>query len=220
MELRNYDLQLEGASPLIMHWDNLNWADQMSEERTRIKETDKKAFKAGDDRCPAHTWKGCVYHDSEHVAMPNDNLRSCLMKAGARITLDGKKTYKELTQCGMIFEEEYLQFLSNGKPLPWKAVDKIHGPFIDHVRDAETLGFKLFVKRAAVGQAKHVRVRPRFDKWTVRGTLTLIDDQWTEEVLQKLFDIAGRYIGLCDWRPGSKSSPGPYGRFLATLKAA
>jgi hypothetical protein len=217
---KKFGFYLKGLSPLIMHWDNIDWADQMEVERTAIKENDKKQFKAGDDRCPPHTWKGYTYNDGEHIAVPNDCLRSCLLKASARVTLSGKKTYKELSQCGVLFDDLFVKFLNNGEQIPWQPVDKIAGVFAAQSQAVRDLGFALFVKRAAVDRKKHVRVRARFDAWSVEGSLTIIDEQIKDETLRRIWEIAGLYIGLCDWRPGSPKSPGPYGRFAATLKAA
>ena len=97
-------------------------------------------------------------------------------------------------------------------------VHKIEGSFADHVVAVAKLGFSLFVKRAAVGASKHVRVRPRFDTWSTTGIITTVLDGLDEAVLQELWDIVGPYIGLCDWRPGSKKSPGPFGRCKAVIQ--
>lgn len=217
---QRYGFVLEGLSPMLMHWDNIEWSDQIDHERTRIKETDKKNFKAGDDRCPPYTWKGYTYNDGKHICLPNDNLRTGLMKAGARITLSGKKSYKELTQCAILFDDMFVTFKSNGQQIPWTAIEAISNkaPFSEHAAACVALGFKLLVKRAAVGQAKHVRVRPMFETWSVEGSFTVIDEQVTDDVIQQLWRIFGTYIGLCDWRPGSPKSPGPYGRLKATVE--
>ncbi len=83
---------------------------------------------------------------------------------------------------------------------------------------AENLGFKLFVKRATVGASKHLRVRPRFETWSVKGVFYVRLKELTFDVCQELFSLAGRFAGLCDWCPAAPRSPGPYGMFSATLK--
>ena len=45
----------------------------------------------------------------------------------------------------------------------------------------------------------------------------MIDDQITTDVLRSILEYAGRYKGLGDWRPSSKT-PGPYGTFTAEIK--
>lgn len=216
--IQQYRFRLVGQSPLLMHWDNIEWADQMEAIRTRIKETDKTNFKAGDDRCPPETWKGYTYNDGKHLVIPNDNLRACMLKASARVTLSGKKTYKELSQCGLLFDELFIPFFDHGKQIEWAAIDAIAGSFRDHTVAVEKLGFRLLVKRAKVGTAKHVRVRALFTEWSAAGTFTVINAQLTEDVVAKIWAIAGVYIGMCDWRPGSPASPGPYGRFVTELE--
>jgi len=220
MDLRKYEFQCKGDSSLLMHADNIEWSDAIAKERSAIKESDKKAFAAGDDRCPTHTWKGYVYTDlgESQVVMPTDNLRSCLMRAAAQVELKGKKTYKELSQGAIIFDDEFAAMLVAGKPLPFKSIKDIHGSFAEQAEAVRALGFRLFVKRAVIGQAKHVRVRPRFDDWSVSGTFTVIDDQVSTEIIKKIWGIAGMYKGIGDWRPGARQSPGPYGRFTTTIK--
>ena len=217
---KKYNFRLEGATPLILHWDNLGWADQIDKERTAIKESKVGTFKAGDDRCPPHTWQGYVYNDGKHMTLPSDNLGACILKAGARIILDKQKTYKELTQCGMLFDAMDMPILIGGAPVSWTAIESIRGVFAEHVAAVQSLGFGLLVKRAKVGQSKHVRVRPRLDEWAIEGSLTVVKEEVTHNILTRLFELAGLYIGLCDWRPGSPKSPGPYGQFTAKITPA
>jgi hypothetical protein len=63
---------------------------------------------------------------------------------------------------------------------------------------------------------KHIRVRPKFRNWALMFTITVWDEQITADVLKNIFQYAGAYKGLCDWRPGGKT-PGSYGMF--TLKS-
>jgi len=212
-----YGFRLTGLTPLLMHWDNLEWADTLEAQRTTIKEKKRENFKAGDDRCPPHTWKGCVYNDGKLVCVPTDNIRAAAMKAGARIMLDKKKTFKELSQSGLLFMDIFVPLLVNGKPLPIEKIVGIDGTFREQCEAAKKLGFELFAKRAAVGQSKHVRVRPQFASWALEGSVTVIDDRISEDSLRRIFEIIGTQIGLGDWRPGSPKSPGPYGRAKAEV---
>ena len=215
---RTFNLTLTGIGPLIMHWDNIEWADQIDEARSKIKKDDKPNFKAGDDRCPPDTWKGCVYNDGTHVAVPTDNLRSCLLKAGAKVEFKGKETYKRYTQTSILFLEPFAAFENGRGPIAIAAIEKISGTYAEQARAARQLGFRLLAKRARVGQSKHLRVRPVFDKWTVRGQFILTEDWFPAKKLREIWTIGGLREGLCDWRPGSKESPGPHGRFSVELE--
>ena len=65
-------------------------------------------------------------------------------------------------------------------------------PFSDHLAFAAKCGFKLDVRRARVGAAKHVRVRPRFEGWSVSGTIRIITPDISRDNLSQLLEIAGR----------------------------
>ena len=55
-------------------------------------------------------------------------------------------------------------------------------------------------------------------QWSVNGTITAFDDTITTVVLSNILTAAGRYAGLCDWRPSSPKSPGPWGTFTSVIK--
>lgn len=221
MATRTYQVTLKGKTPLLMHWDNIEWADQMDEWKDSAE--NKKGSKAGDDRSPAWRWLGCVYHDENQIVMPSDNISRCVMEGGAMVPVPGGKngkTFKSQSQSGMMTGEPSWPFLVGGKAIDVKPILALRkqNTFALHKKAVGELGFQLFVKRAKVGASKHVRVRPRFDEWSTTGTIVVWDDQITESVLAEILDYAGRYKGLGDWRPGGRT-PGPHGMFSATVKA-
>jgi len=130
----------------------------------------------------------------------------------------GKRTAKEIAVSGVFFTDEHLTFTTSGKQLPYDAIRTFldQPEFAHHAAAVQKLGFKLDVRRAVVGTAKHVRVRPRFETWTVSGTLEVTADEITHDLLVSIFEQAGR-VGLGDWRPGAKT-PGVYGMFSTNLK--
>lgn len=216
-----YEFTLTGKSALLMHYDDVEFADEVGAWRHNANNKKKKGEQSGDDRRPAWTWVGYCYHDGTNLAMPSANLTACLKKAGARVPLSGNKTFKEIAVSGVLFPDEFLAFANDGKPVPAAPILALLtvADFKTHAATAQRLGFRLFVKRASVGAAKHVRVRPRFEAWSVRGTLEVTDDRLTAEALDSIFAEAGK-VGLGDWRPGSPKSPGPFGMFRHTLKPA
>lgn len=227
---RVYAFTLTGITPLLMHADDVEQADRLDEWRKAPE--NKGVSKAGDDRSPPWTWKTYCYQDGQYLAIPSDNLMAALRYAGSQLILKKQKTFKSATQCGLVIRELFCPILlpvykdptdpeseiTDWKPVKAADVDAIEGPFSQHAKTAQELGFKLFVKRAPVGASKHVRVRPRFEKWMVKGTVEVAMQEFTEEVLTKLWAIAGNYAGLCDWRPASPKSPGPFGRFTVELR--
>ena len=215
-----YSVTLTGSTPLLMHYDNIEWADFMEEWKNNP--DNKKDSRAGDDRTPAWRWLGSVYHDGRVVGMPNENLMRCIMEGGAMVPVPGGrsgKTYKSQTQSGMMCVETIWPLFLNGEMVPWDDLFALKNEksFKAHRESAELLGFNLNIKRAKIGTSKHIRVRPEFPVgWVLRGTLAVWDEQITADALARILAFAGQYKGLGDWRPGGKT-PGPYGTFQAEV---
>ena len=220
--MRKYEVNITGSTPLLMHWDNIDWADKMAEWKDDP--SNKKSSKAGDDRSPAWRWIGSLYHDGEHVGMPSDNLMRCIMEGGAMVPVPGGKngkTFKAQSQSGMMVDQPYWTLTTQGKPILMSDVTSLLqcSDFAVHKTTCAALGFGLHVKRAKIGASKHVRVRPVFYHWQLSGTVSVWDDAISDRVLTDILSYAGQYKGLGDWRPGGKT-PGSFGMFSATVKAA
>lgn len=221
-----YEFILSGLTPMLMHADDVPQQDEL--DKWRKDPANKNLSKAGDDRSPAWTWKTYCYagemDDGErYLGIPADNIMAALRTAGAQIILKRSKTFKSVTQSGIVVGEFFCPLYvgqEDGglKLIKASDIDAIGGTFSEHVHACRKLGFDLYVKRAPIGKAKHVRVRPRFNKWEVRGSVQVVAKEITETILLQLFEIAGNYCGLCDWRPASPQSPGPFGKFQARLK--
>lgn len=220
-----YRITLTGGSPLLMHHDNIEWADTM---KVWGKDpANKKDSIAGDDRSPAFRWIGALYVGTPpdtkevQVVMPSDNLMTMLREGGKQCPT-GKKggSFKARTQSGILIESLCWAFEVNGERIPYAPIKAAMSKknFEDHEKLVAELGFKLLVKRAQVGTAKHVRVRPMFKDWVVRGELLVVDDMITKDVLVNILTFAGAYSGLCDWRPGAPRSPGQFGRFTPEIE--
>lgn len=222
--MKTYNVTITGKTPMIHHWDNIEWSDEM--KAWEADPANKKTSVKGDDRSPAHRWLGGLYHDGTVVAVPQDNIMRCLMEGGAMVPVPGGKngkTFKAQTQSGMLVGEPFWPMLVPGPSAPRQIpVAPIlalkHEPdFLIHKDTAKKFGFELFVKRAKLPQgAKHVRVRPRFSEWSISGTIIVWDDQITKSVLADILKYTGLYKGLGDWRPGGKT-PGPHGMFTGTI---
>lgn len=208
--------ELTGEMPLLMHWDNIEGSDELKAWRQAPENRNQST--PGDDRSPPWTWHTYCYTDGEHVVMPQDNIMSALMSGGAQVILKKQKTFKELSQSAVLIATEHCEFtFGQGKQLSVAQLAAMRdASFAKQADEVRRLGFRLFVKRAKIGNAKHVRVRPRFDSWQVRGELTVTSSDLPFETLETIFGYAGR-AGLCDWRPSSPKRPGPYGMFTAKL---
>lgn len=209
---------IESATPLLMHHDNIEWADAMKEWQKDPANKGKSV--AGDDRTPGFTWLGYLYHDGENVAWPADNLLPALCKSAASIKFKGQQTFKTLVPSGLHLVGDYLKFLVlNDKTKQWEQIPiepilrlNEENKFGVHVETVRKMGgFDLYVKRVAVNGSKHVRVRPIFRQWRIVGEMTITDPEiFTTQVITNIFDGL-KSIGFGDWRPTSPSKPGRYG---------
>jgi hypothetical protein len=214
-----YRVTITGAMDLLMHADNIEWRDAM--EAWNKDPENRKVSKAGDDRTPAWRWLGALYHDGHFVGIPSDNLMTAIREAGAKVpTGKGQATFKKASQSGILVNEVLWPLMIGGKPLAFESIEPLReeSDFAVHAETAKKLGFELFVKSVRIGQAKHIRVRPRFHDWSASGTISVLDEAITPQILEKIWNIAGQYCGLCDWRPSASKAPGPWGTFTVTLK--
>lgn len=219
--MRDFHIQLIGNSPLLMHHDDVSWADTMEEWKNNPE--NKKRSKAGDDRSPAFRWVGYCYHDGERLVMPVDNVMATAREGGALVPVPGGrsgKTFKAQSQSGIVPADPFWPILVGGKEIPWAPISALiqEPDFKQHLAVARDLGFELHVKRARVGTSKHIRVRPIFHTWECAGVVSVIDEQITDKALKDIFDYAGQYKGIGDWRPSSPSKPGTFGRFSVEVK--
>ena len=218
--MKTYEIELTGKTPLLMHQDNIEWADFLDAWKNNPE--NKKFSKAGDDRTPPWRWLGSAYHDGNHICIPQTNIMRSLMEGGAMVPVPGGrsgKTFKAQTQSGMMSDSPSWLLTLNGDPIRWADIEmlKDEPDFAKHKEHCRALGFDLLVKRAKIGQSKHIRVRPEFPAgWRLDGRLVVWDDQISLPVLEQILLYAGQYKGIGDWRPGGKT-PGPYGTFEATV---
>lgn len=219
--MRFYEVTITGTQPLLMHHDDIDWADEL--EKWKLDKDNKKASKAGDDRSPAFRWLGCLYrNDAREVLLPTENIMRSMMEGASSVLVPGGKggkTFKSQSQSGIMPREIGWRLFNNGKPVPVIPMDELmqESAFSVHQEAVKKLGFSLFVKRARIGQSKHIRVRPRFESWSATGQLAVTDEQITDGVLNDILEVAGKYKGLGDWRPSSKT-PGTYGMFTAKAR--
>jgi len=199
-----------------MHNDNLAFSEKYIKTWQQLPES-KKLSVAGDDRSPAWSWIGYLYHDGRHIGVNSDNIMTMLREGGAKVTNKGKETFKKQTQSGIILDQQQFDLYVSGERIKCSDLTELVGnnDFASHLETAEMLGFELNVKRAKIGKAKHIRVRPMFRDWTLEGSLTVLDTELfglTQRILETILNQAGALCGICDWRPSSPSS-GTFGKF-------
>ena len=63
-------------------------------------------------------------------------------------------------------------------------------------------------------KGRNMTHRPQFEKWGVEFEVTIDEEQIEPYVLKEILDIAGKTVGVGDWRPQKK---GRFGRFMVIL---
>jgi hypothetical protein len=216
--MKTFQINITGTMPMLMHADNIDWADTM--ELWKNDPKNKTKSKAGDDRTPPWRWIGCLNTDGNIVTIPSEYIMRCLMEGGALVpTGTGKTTWKSRTQSGLVCQDFHWPLIIKSANISIKEIGKMREleSFAENAARVQELQFSLFVKRAKIGTSKHIRVRPRFDNWSSEGRIVATDEGITLPVIENIFEMAGRFKGLGDWRPGAKT-PGPFGTFTAEIK--
>ncbi len=181
---------LSGLTPLLMN--------AMSEEQLLAIREKRKGAKNASKPTPKEEASSKVYRlASGEPHVPVKNLYACLIGAGQYVRLDGKRqvsTLKTTTLPGMLTIEDTSLPLFHGEkhePATWQT---------DIQQGRNPNG----------GEAVCV-IRPRFDDWELRTVLEIDLEQMPLKQAYELVSIAGKRIGLGDFRPKCK---GTFGRFV------
>jgi hypothetical protein len=122
--------------------------------------------------------------------LPSTYLRSAIVEAAKqfKITGKGKSTYSKLAGSVIEVGPEFSPIVGDWKEFRIAAVNPM------------TKG-RMMVSR------------PRFDSWSVKFEITILDDSLPVGVLNEILQHAGNYVGVGDWRPDKK---GMFGKFMLT----
>lgn len=216
--MKRFKFSITGVTPIIMHADDVSSADKVDAWRKSSANKRKAESKAGDDRSPSWTWMTYVYIDGKNnVAWPVQNMQRCLSDAAKEFKI-GQKTLKTAAASLLGFQDDYLEFQSHSKIVPFTAYQHLYNTdaeFAVHMAFVKERGeFALDIRRAVVGKAKHVRVRPVFSDWSISGVVDLYDESVIKpDTLKQIITFAGARVGLGDWRPGARMAPGRFGKF-------
>lgn len=216
-------LVLTGTNPMLMHNNNIYWRDVVRayQARPKVGAEDKKKKGTndpkGDDRNPAFTWLGYLYHNGKLIGVPSDNLMAMFRCAGTMLPTGNKtESFKRKTQTGiLVMDPLYPLTTAEGNQIPWEPFKALSEEtnYEKHVEEAAKYNFALWPKPVKVGKSSHIRVRPIFDVgWKAEGRIAIRDDMVSREVFETILSIAGTYCGLSDWRPNC-DKPGTFGTF-------
>lgn len=187
--MESLKFRITGVSPLIPH--NGSMADPLNHYSRAIKEISSKRKKVDADyeEMARLEWYGGLYLKDGVPCIPGNNLEAALIGRGsaARSQKMGKQA-----AAALIVPDDYPLEYDGSKDLDelWKDEN-----------------FRI-VSKVRVGTASVMRTRPIFKNWSAIVEVLYVPTSLNEDHICQWMEIAGREVGLCDWRP-------KYGRFTA-----
>lgn len=148
--------------------------------------TRKKSASSDDSMVEASLYRlpdGTIYQPSTHIL-------GCLKAAGARFQIVGrrKSTFKNVIGGGAVI---------------------IEPDAIPHIFQRWQVDVRAVVNPSTKGRV--LRKRPVFKEWGLSFRMLVDEEEMPVETLKEIFDLAGRSIGIGDYRP---QRGGPFGRFM------
>jgi hypothetical protein len=184
MALQTLTFQIQGVAPLLLH--NGQTTDPLNHFTKALKKITAKRSKTDADyeELMKLEWQAGLYIHEGKVVIPGDVLQAMLESAAKRIK-KGPAAKSGVSCIGMF-------------PLEYDDTADLQALF-------EKSDYRLMCK-AKIGKNSIMRTRPKFNNWRITFTVDFDDTIFSANELQDILVIAGREVGLCDWRPR-------YGRF-------
>lgn len=207
MKTDNMKITIRGITNLIMHNGRLaDDSDLLTVARREAQQAYKKNTTAENwERFAMAMMRGGIYFDDAiGVYLPEDNLRTMIVKAGAGVKKKAMQTYKSAAST--------ISFDCDGSGFPMLIDGKTH---MNLDAFCATKRYR-FEKVVTIGKAKVRSVRPLIPKgWETTISIDYRPDVIEKDMIRELFENAGLEIGIGDWRP-SAPKPGPFGQFIVT----
>jgi hypothetical protein len=183
--IREVHYRLTGATPLLMN--NPAGMRMKVDELTRGKNIPSAEEAAA----------GSAYRDTEgNLCGQILAVHSSILRASLGLKL-GKVSAKRALQAALSY-----------------SYDRRYMPLVDPDTDEPLTEYTVHTVRAVVVNAGILRSRAMVPRWAMVATFELDEAHATAEQVLSVLNIAGRAVGLGDWRP---DKGGIYGRFTAEL---
>lgn len=190
--MQDVKVTIKGLTPLIMHSSAgmIEFDSDIEREKKNIVSKRGSNRTASDDaRLREIECAKAIWLDSQgEPTIPPGAIRSCI-EQGARKRKQGGDVRE-----GMVVLDTSLEF------------DRAH--YGDDMKAWQKS--MQFVATVVVGQSRVVRTRAMLDAWSCTFTMEIDEELVDKAKLEEWLDIAGRRVGLGDWRPAKS---GVHGRF-------
>ncbi len=186
-----YDVRIEGETALIQRSsDGLIPGNAVKKQIEAI--TDKPGKRTESDEARLRQLETIIslWREGDTIQVPPQAIRACLERA-AKKSREGPAVREGL----LVLETTFTYDVER------------YGDSVEQLMDSTQFQSVVVVQRNKI-----VRTRAKFDPpWSVDIVLDCDEELVDQERLLSWFDIAGRRIGLGDWRP---EKSGTYGRFI------
>ncbi len=174
-------VSVKGVSPLMQHRFPMPSMETLSKGG-------KKSTGALDY---TKEWKEYFYSESDgQIYQPSSHFEGALVKAAVNFKVSGKrgKSYKDLVVANVVVDPERIPH---------------EGFFVPDELDADAdKPLYLDIRPVIIQRARVVRIRPTFAPgWKLSFELQVLDDEIQEDLLQDIMTLAGKSIGIGDYRP-------------------
>lgn len=196
-------IKFQSLTSMIMH--SSQTADPTNRFTKELKKISGKRSKTDEDHeaMSRIEYEASLYRDTAEfktptsLYMPTENIMACLVNAGKKLK-HGRGSMKTAVT-GILMDNP----LGYALDVPWNSYEEMY-------EDSRTW----FKKIVTVQSSKILRTRVLIPSWSFEVQAELEPDICTIEMLNSMLEVAGKLIGLGDWRPSS-GTPGSYGKFLA-----
>lgn len=174
------EVELKGIAPLILHNGRLaNPLDEFSKALKQISGKRNKTDQDHEEMARIEFMGGLYLDNSGRVVVPGECIESMLVDAAKKLKLG------QQAKAGIICDGLWPLIYSGPK-----SADALwENP---HFRD---------MRKAKIQRASVMRCRPIFREWSLKTTIHYLPDMLNESQVIDILKIAGRIVGLCDYRP-------------------
>ena len=170
---------IQGVAPLLMNNGRIaNPLDQFAKALKKISQKRNKTD-ADFEEMMRLEWYGRLYLSSGRPCIPGLVMDACIIDAAKKVR-KGRQATAGLFSAGEFF-------------LEYDGPDNI-----DTLWGDERFKFSASVR---IQKNRIMRMRPRFPEWEATIEICFDDRQLNEQDIREFLSIAGRDVGIMDWRP-------------------
>ena len=178
--MKKYEIELKGATNLLIN----KYSHELNKEKSDISNEKLPEWQE-------KNWKRKAIYDNENNLILPDTYITGSLRMGAYasgLQLSKKKGKKTISK-GFIDGNLLIE----------------NSPIIEEF--TKLIPFDSNVK---IGKATIMSIRPMLEKgWKVKFNIIDLNEMFTKDELERLFDYCGKFIGIGDWRP-------KFGRYIVT----